>query len=158
MVRTKLTDIFKDSVGVEDAVAAETNTPINHSFEAISAGAGGVPSARFEVVVVRERRRRCSAQEKLEFMKLTYMPSNCVSSIARQYNISPSLLFKWRQLYKDSDLTAITSGSEIASAREIAQLKDEIKRLHPLVERQATDLALYKEATEVMREKIWITR
>lgn len=50
-------------------------------------------------------------------------------------------------------MAAITSGSETASAREIAQLKDEIKRLHQLVGRQAADLALYKEAMEVMREK-----
>ena len=111
-----------------------------------------------EVVVVRERRRRYSAQEKIEFVKLTYTPGNSVSSIPRQYNISPSLLFKWRQLYKDGGLAAITSGSETASAKEIAQLKDEIKRLHQLVGRQAADLALYKEAMEVMREKKWIAR
>lgn len=157
MLTAKLTDIFrdsaKDSACVEDAVAVEANTPTNPSFEAIPAGAPGA-----EVVVVRERRRRYSAQEKIEFVKLTYTPGNSVSSIARQYNISPSLLFKWRQLYKDGGLAAITSGSETASAKEIAQLKDEIKRLHQLVGRQAADLALYKEAMEVMREKKWIAR
>lgn len=162
MVTSKLTDIFKDSAQdsacVEDAVAVEANTPTNPSFEAIPAGAAGVPRAQSEVVVIRERRRRYSAQEKIEFVKLTYTPGNSVSSIARQYNISPSLLFKWRQLYKDGGLAAITSGFETASAKEIAQLKDEIKRLHQLVGRQAADLALYKEAMEVMREKKWIAR
>lgn len=67
MLTAKLTDIFRDSACVEDAVAVEANTPTNSSFEAIPAGAPGA-----EVVVVRERRRRYSAQEKIEFVKLTY--------------------------------------------------------------------------------------
>ena len=77
-------------------------------------------SAGAEVVVVRERRLRYSTQEKIEFVMLTYTPGNCVSAIARQCNISPSLLFKWRLLYKHGGQAAITSGSETASVKVIA--------------------------------------
>lgn len=155
MVDPKLTDIFKDSsedsACVEDSVGATADASEDISFEEISAGA---PRKQTEVVVVQERRRRYSAQEKIEFVKLTYAPGNSVSSIARQFNISSSLLFKWRELYKGGGLAAITSGTETASAKAVAQLKDEIKRLHRLVGRQAADLELYKEAMEMMCEKL----
>ena len=151
MFEPKLTDIYKvsakDSACVEDTHA--TGTAKNFSHEEMFAGEAGAPGQRPELVVVPERRRRFSAQEKVEYVKLTYAPDQSVSSVARQYNISPSLLFKWRQLYKNGGLVAITSGSESAAAKEVAQLKDEIKWLHQLVGRQAADL----EAMEVMREK-----
>ena len=84
-------DCSKDSACFEESVGATADAPEDISFEEISAGAA---RKQTEVVAVQERRRRYSAQEKIEFVKLTYAPGNSVSSIARQYNISPSLLFK----------------------------------------------------------------
>ena len=46
------------------------------------------------VVVVSEKRRRFSAQEKLKLVRLTYLPGNTISSIARASGVTPSLLFK----------------------------------------------------------------
>ncbi len=158
MVTPKLKDIRKESAKEsaysEEGVSASINVEEAISVQEIAVDQSAGPS----VVVVKERRRRFKAQEKLELVKLTYAPGNSVASVARQYDIAPSLLFKWRQLYKDGGLNAITPGAESSSAKEVAQLKDEIRRLHQLVGRQAADLELYKEALEVMREKKWIAR
>ena len=59
------------------------------------------------VVVAPERRRRYSAQEKLELVRLTYLPGNTVSSVARSYGIAPAMLFKWRSLEKQGALEAV---------------------------------------------------
>lgn len=40
------------------------------------------------VVVVPETRRRFSAQEKQELVRLAYLPSNSVSTVARTYGIA----------------------------------------------------------------------
>ena len=41
------------------------------------------------VVVVRETRKRWTAEQKLSIIRLTYLEGNTVSSVARQYGIPP---------------------------------------------------------------------
>lgn len=52
------------------------------------------------VVVEPETRRRFSAQEKQKLVRLTYLPGNSVSTVARTYGIAPSVLFRCRSLEK----------------------------------------------------------
>ena len=73
------------------------------------------------VVVVPQKRRRFSAQEKLELVRLTYLPGNTVSSVARQYGLQPSLLFRWRTLEKAGGLVAVQSGEQTVSASKYAE-------------------------------------
>ena len=56
------------------------------------------------VVVVEQKRKRYTAQQKLELVRLTYLPGNTVSSVARSYGIAPALLFRWRALDKQGGL------------------------------------------------------
>ena len=49
---------------------------------------------RIEVITSVQRRRRYSGQEKAQFVAMTMQPGSSVSSVARQYGISLSLLFK----------------------------------------------------------------
>lgn len=69
------------------------------------------------VVVVPETRRRFSAQEKQELVRLTYLSDNSVSTVARTYGIAPSVLFRWQSLEKQGQLTALKHriGSSIRS-------------------------------------------
>ena len=92
------------------------------------------------VVVVEQKRKRYTAQQKLELVRLTYLPGNTVSSVARSYGIAPALLFRWRALDKQGGLT------------------DEIKRLQRLLGQMASDNALLKEAVEIMTGKKWTAR
>jgi transposase len=57
---------------------------------------------RIEVITSVQRRRRYSGQEKAQFVAMTMQPGSSVSSVARQYGISPSLLFKWKRLMQAS--------------------------------------------------------
>ena len=56
---------------------------------------------RIEVITSVQRRRRYSGQEKAQFVAMTMQPGSSVPSVARQYGISPRLLFKWKRLMQD---------------------------------------------------------
>lgn len=110
------------------------------------------------VVVVPEKRRRYSAQEKVELVRLSYLPGNTVSSVARQYGISPALLFRWRALDKAGGLVAVQTGENTVPASQYAEALDEIKRLQRLLGQATADNALLKDAVEIMQSKKWIAR
>jgi len=66
---------------------------------------------RIEVITSVQRRRRYSAHEKAQFIAMTMQPGSSVSSVARQYGISPSLLFKWKRLMQDGGVTAVETNA-----------------------------------------------
>lgn len=110
------------------------------------------------VVVVEHKRKRYTAQQKLELVRLTYLPGNTVSSVARSYGVAPALLFRWRALDKEGGLTAIETGQSTVPAKQYAEAIDEIKRLQRLLGQMASDNALLKEAVEIMTGKKWTAR
>ena len=78
-----------------------TNPRTNESFGGVeTSGEDGPQGGRPSVVVIPERRRRYSSQEKMELVRLTYLPGNTVSSVARAHGIAPSVLVRWRALDK----------------------------------------------------------
>lgn len=105
------------------------------------------------VVVVEQKRKRYTAQQKLELVRLTYLPGNTVSSVAHSYGIAPALLFRWRALDKQGGLTAIETGQNSVPAKQYAEAMDEIKRLQRLLGQMASDNALLREAVEIMTGK-----
>jgi transposase len=54
-------------------------------------------SPRIEIITGHERRRRYSAEHKLQLIEETMQSSMTVSEVARLHGVSPSLLFMWRQ-------------------------------------------------------------
>ena len=109
-------------------------------------------------MVIPERRKRYSSQEKLELVRLTYLPGNTVSSVARAHGIAPSVLFRWRALDKQGSLTAIQTGEGTVSAKKYEAALEEIKRLQRLLGQATADNALLKDAVEYMQSKKWIAR
>ena len=66
---------------------------------------------RIEVITSVQRRRRYSGQEKAQFVAMTMQPGSSVPSVARQYGISPRLLFKWKRLMQDGGVTAVETNA-----------------------------------------------
>src|ERR1700744_5042782 len=64
-------------------------------------------TSRIEIITGRERRRRYSAEHKLQLVEATMQPGMTVSAVARLHGVSPSLLFKWRQLISEGGRTAV---------------------------------------------------
>lgn len=130
---------------------------------AVSRTANGIRAVRerpaeHTVVVVEQKRKLYTAQRKLELVRLTYLPGNTVSSVARSYGIAPALLFRWRSLDKQDGLTAIETGQSSVPAKQYAEAIDEIKRLQRLLGQMASDNALLREVVEIMTGKKWTAR
>lgn len=51
---------------------------------------------RIEVITGEQKRRRYTPEEKARFVALAMQPGYTVSLVARQYDITPSLLFSKR--------------------------------------------------------------
>lgn len=85
---------------------------------------------------------------------LTYLEGNTVSSVARQYGISPAMLFAWRSKAKKGLLTSgHSAGKKTVPATQYAQALDEIQRLQKLLGRAVSDNGHLKEAVEMMSGK-----
>lgn len=71
-----------------------------------------------EVITGEQKRRRYTPEEKARFVAHAMQSGYTVSLVARQYGITPSLLFKWKRLMNDGkrQATAVCdSGPRIAS-------------------------------------------
>lgn len=62
---------------------------------------------RIEVITGDQKRRRYTPEEKARFVALAMQPGYTVSLVARQYGITPSLLFKWKRLMNEGGKSAI---------------------------------------------------
>ena len=112
-----------------------------------------VSERRAKPTVVEQKRKRYTAQQELELVRLTYLPGNTVSSVARSYDIAPAPLFRWRALDKEGGLMAIETSQSTVPVKQYAEAMDEIKRLQRLLEQMASDNALLEEAVEIMKGK-----
>jgi transposase len=74
---------------------------------------------RVEIITGRERRRRYTANEKLALVDATMQPGMTVSAVARQYGVSPSLLFKWRQLMSQGGQVAVEADEDVVGASKL---------------------------------------
>ena len=111
------------------------------------------------VVIVNEQRKRRSKQEKQALVKLTYLPGNTVSSVARQNGVTPAMLFKgWAQDKAGLLSTNTNVGQKVSPAAKYAEALDEIKRLQRLLGKTTSENELLKEAVEIMSSKKWIAR
>lgn len=110
-----------------------------------------------EVVVDGVRRRRTrrsfSLEERVKLLAEGEQPGSSLSQVARRHQISPSVLLRWRHLRDTGGMTSIKAGEEVVPASEMEALKKQVKRLQRLVGEKDEELAVLKDAVEIMREK-----
>lgn len=113
--------------------------------------------ARVEIITGRERRRRWSANEKLALVDATMQPGMTVSAVARQHGVSPSLLFKWRQLMSQGGHAAVKADEDVVAASKVRDLEQRVRELERLLGRKTLEVEVLKEALSAAREKkpVW---
>src|SRR5579872_4118658 len=73
-------------------------------------------TSRIEIITGRERRRRYSAEHKLQLVEETMQPGMTVSAVARLQGVTPSLLFKRRQLMSEGGRTAVRADEDVVGS------------------------------------------
>ena len=99
------------------------------------------------------RKRRFTAEEKQRLLREAEAPGETVSSVARRYGVSPSLLFRWRQLQDHGSLESLGADDQVVPASEVKQLKGRIRELERLLGKKTMEAEILKEAIEIAREK-----
>jgi transposase len=110
-----------------------------------------------EIITGRERRRRYTANEKLALVDATMQPGMTVSAVARLHGVSPSLLFKWRQLMSQGGQIAVKADEDVVAASKARDLEQRVRELERLLGRKTMEVEVLKEALAVAREKkpVW---
>jgi|SRR5579875_139721 transposase len=108
---------------------------------------------RVEIITGRERRRRYSAEQKLAMVEETMQPGMTVSAVARLRGVSPSLLFKWRQLMAQGGRVAVKADEDVVAASRVRDLEQRVRELERLLGRKTLEVEVLKEALAAAREK-----
>src|SRR5262249_24751634 len=110
-------------------------------------------ASRIEIITGRERRRRYTAGHKLQLVEETLQPGMTVSAVARLHGVSPSLLFKWRQLMSEGGRTAVRADEEVVGSSRVRELEARVRDLERLLGSKTLEVEVLKEALTVARGK-----
>ncbi|EFH8174225.1 IS3 family transposase [Escherichia coli] len=108
---------------------------------------------RIEVITGEQKRRRYTPEEKARFVAFAMQPGYTVSLVARQYGITPSLLFKWKRLMNDGGKSAIAAGDEVVSVSELKALEKKVKQLEQMLGRKTMEAEILRDAPEIAQAK-----
>ncbi|EFI5569990.1 IS3 family transposase [Escherichia coli] len=108
---------------------------------------------RIEVITGEQKRRRYTPEEKGRFVALAMQPGYTVSLVARQYGITPSLLFKWKRLMNDGGKSAIAAGDEVVSVSELKAQEKKVKQLEQMLGRKTMEAEILRDALEIAQAK-----
>ncbi|GKW44300.1 transposase [Pectobacterium odoriferum] len=113
---------------------------------------------RIEVITGEQKRRRYTAEEKSRFVALSMQPGYSISLVARQYGITPSLLFKWKRLMNEGGQSAIAAGDDVVSVAEVKALEKKVKQLEQMLGRKTMEAEILRDALEIAQSKKLISR
>jgi transposase len=105
-----------------------------------------INTTRVEIVTSHERRRRYSAEQKLQLVEETMAPGMTVSAVARLHGISPSLLFGWRRRMAEGGKPAIQADEDVVAASRLRELEGRIRDLERLLGRKTMEVEVLREA------------
>jgi transposase len=111
-----------------------------------------------EVLMRPERRRRWSVEEKVALVQESFEAGKSVSLVARQHGLNSNQLFRWRKLYQNGSLSAVSAGEQVVPAFELNEALNQIKALQRLVGKQTMEIEILREAVQYGRAKKWSAR
>ena len=109
--------------------------------------------SKVEVITGVARRRRFSTDLKLAVVAETMQPGMSVSYVARRHGLSPSLVFRWRQLMSEGGKEAVRADDEVVAASELRRLEERVRELERLLGRKTMEVEILKEALDLARAK-----
>jgi transposase len=104
------------------------------------------------------KRRYFSLEEKQRLLAEANSAGESISSVARRYGLSPSLLFRWRRLMDEGAVTGLDWGEQVVGVSEVKQLKAHVRELERLLGKKTLEAEILKEALSIAREKKLLLR
>jgi transposase len=98
--------------------------------------------------------RRFTLSEKIAIVRESMVPGVSATHVARRHRIAVNVLYYWRKAYKDvvdTDLTKVEDG--VATQKEIADLRLQVRNLERLLGQRTLEIALLKERLGKARDE-----
>jgi transposase len=83
----------------------------------------------------------------------TMQPGMSVSYVARRHGLSPSLVFRWRQLMSEEGKEAVRADDAVVAASEVRRLQERVRELERLLGRKTMAVEILKEALDLAQAK-----
>ena len=109
--------------------------------------------SKMEVITGVARRRRFTTEQKLAVVAETMQPGMSISYVARRHGLSPSLVFRWRQLMSEGGKEAVRVDDDVVGANEIRRLEERVRDLERMLGRKTLEVEILKEALDLARVK-----
>lgn len=81
----------------------------------------------------RKKRRQYSVEERIKLLDEADQPGESISTVARKYGVSPSVMFRWRQLRESGALTGLKANEELVPASELKAARAKIRELQRML-------------------------
>jgi transposase len=91
-------------------------------------------------------------------LELADQPRESISSVARQYGVSPSLMFKWRRLLEQGAQASLEADEPTVAESEVKELKARVRELERMLGRKTMEVEILQEAVRIGRRKKLISR
>lgn len=109
--------------------------------------------SKVEVITGVARRRRFTTEQKLAVVAETMQPGMSISYVARRHGLSPSLVFRWRQLMSEGGKEAVRVDDDVVGANEVRRLEERVRELERILGRKTLEVEILKEALDLARAK-----
>jgi transposase len=109
--------------------------------------------SKVEVISGIARRRRFTTEQKLAVVAETMQPGMSISYVARRHGLSPSLVFRWRQLMSEGGKEAVRVDDDVVGATEVRRLEERVRDLERMLGRKTLEVEILKEALDLARTK-----
>jgi len=109
--------------------------------------------SKVEVITGIARRRRFTTEQKLAVVAETMQPGMSLSYVARRHGLSPSLVFRWRQLMSEGGKEAVRVDDDVVGASEVRRLEERVRDLERMLGRKTLEVEILKEALDLARAK-----
>src|SRR3954469_18880592 len=98
-------------------------------------------------------RRQYTTEQKLALLDEADQAGQSIALVARKHGISPSVMFRWRQLREQGAVTGLKADEEVVPASEMKAARAKIRELQRLLGKKTEENEILHEALEVAREK-----
>ena len=109
--------------------------------------------SKVEVITGMTRRRRFTTEQKLAVVAETMQPGMSISYVARRHGLSPSLVFRWRQLMSEGGKEAVRVDDGVVGVSEVRRLEERVRDLERMLGRKTLEVEILKEALDLARAK-----
>ena len=99
------------------------------------------------------KKRRYTLEQKKALLFAAQAPGESLSSIARRYGVSPSLLFLWRRAMESGEDKGLESGEEVVPASQLKQAETRIRELERVLGKKTMQVEILEEAVRIAKEK-----